>query len=88
LNSVRKHLLEQPHVRAVHDLHATQIATGLPVLTAHVVVDDECFFDGHASSILDELQACVADHFSVSIEHSTFQLERADHSDHEHETHA
>ena len=29
LNSVRKHLLEQPHVRAVHDLHATQIATGL-----------------------------------------------------------
>jgi cobalt-zinc-cadmium efflux system protein len=88
LNSVRKHLLEQPHVRAVHDLHATQIATGLPVLTAHVVVDDECFYDGHASSILDELQACVADHFSVSIEHSTFQLERADHSDHEHETHA
>jgi cobalt-zinc-cadmium efflux system protein len=88
LDSVRTHLLQQPHVRAVHDLHATQIATGLPVLTAHVVVDDECFFDGHASSILDELQACVADHFSVSIEHSTFQLERADHSDHEHETHA
>jgi cobalt-zinc-cadmium efflux system protein len=88
LNAVRKHLLEQPHVRAVHDLHATQIATGLPVLTAHVVVDNECFYDGHASSILDELQACVAEHFSVSIEHSTFQLERADHSDHEHETHA
>jgi cobalt-zinc-cadmium efflux system protein len=88
LNSVRKHLLEQPHVRAVHDLHATQIATGLPVLTAHVVVDDECFYDGHTSQILDELQACVAEHFSVAIEHSTFQLERAVHSDHEHETHA
>ena len=88
LNSVRKHLLEQPHVRAVHDLHATQIATGLPVLTAHVVVDDECFYDGHASGILDELQACVAEHFSIAIEHSTFQLERAEHSDHEHETHA
>jgi cobalt-zinc-cadmium efflux system protein len=88
LNSVRKHLLEQPHVRAVHDLHATQIATGLPVLTAHVVVDDECFYDGHTSVILDELQDCVAQHFSVSIEHSTFQLERAVHGDHEHETHA
>jgi cobalt-zinc-cadmium efflux system protein len=88
LGSVRKHLLEQPHVRAVHDLHATQIATGLPILTAHVVVDDECFYDGHTSQILDELQACVAEHFSVSIEHSTFQLERAVHSDHEHETHA
>jgi cobalt-zinc-cadmium efflux system protein len=88
LNSVRKHLLEQPHVRAVHDLHATQIATGLPVLTAHVVVDDECFYDGHTSAILDELQACVAEHFSIAIEHSTFQLERAVHGDHEHETHA
>ena len=88
LGSVRKHLLEQPHVRAVHDLHATQIATGLPVLTAHVVVDDECFYDGHASQILDELQACVAEHFSVAIEHSTFQLERAAHGDYEHETHA
>ncbi|HEY1529288.1 MAG TPA: cation diffusion facilitator family transporter [Galbitalea sp.] len=88
LNSVRKHLLEQPHVRAVHDLHATQIATGLPVLTAHVVVDDECFYDGSASGILDELQACVAEHFSIAIEHSTFQLERAVHGDHEHETHA
>ena len=87
LNSVRKHLLEQPHVRAVHDLHATQIATGLPVLTAHVVVDDECFFDGHAPAILDELQACVAEHFSVAIEHSTFQLERAAHGEHEHDTH-
>jgi cobalt-zinc-cadmium efflux system protein len=88
LNAVRKHLLEQPHVRAVHDLHATQIATGLPVLTAHVVVDDQCFYDGHASRILDDLQACVAQHFSIAIEHSTFQLERAVHSDHEHETHA
>ena len=88
LNSVRKHLLEQPHVRAVHDLHATQIATGLPVLTAHVVVDDSCFYDGHASALLDDLQACVAEHFSVAIEHSTFQLERAVHGEHEHETHA
>ncbi|MCU1471911.1 MAG: hypothetical protein JWQ39_3060 [Glaciihabitans sp.] len=87
LNSVRKHLLEQPHVRAVHDLHATQIATGLPVLTAHVVVDDECFYDGHASAILDELQVCVAEHFSVAIEHSTFQLERAVHGAHERDTH-
>jgi cobalt-zinc-cadmium efflux system protein len=88
LNAVRKHLLEQPHVRAVHDLHATQIATGLPVLTAHVVVDDECFYDGHVSVILDELQDCVAKHFAVSIEHSTFQLERAVHGDHEHGAHA
>jgi cobalt-zinc-cadmium efflux system protein len=87
LDSVRDHLLEVPHVQAVHDLHVSQIATGLPVLTAHVVVDDECFYDGHAPRMLDDLQKCVAEHFEVQIEHSTFQLETASHGDHEHPTH-
>lgn len=87
LAAVRTHLLDVPHVQSVHDLHATQIATGLPVLTAHVVVDDECFYDGHAPRMLDQLQACVAQHFEVQIEHSTFQLERAAHVEHEHPTH-
>ena len=88
LDSVRAHILELPHVRSVHDLHATQISTGLPVLTAHVVIDDECFYDGHAPAMIDELQKCVAEHFEVQIEHSTFQLERMAHIEHEHTTHA
>ncbi len=50
---MRGHLLALEHVHAVHDLHATQIATGLPVLTAHVVIDDSCFLDGHAPRMLD-----------------------------------
>lgn len=83
LAEVRRHFLALPHVRDVHDLHASQIATGLPVLTAHVVVDDECFQDGHAPRILDALQACVAEHFEVSVEHSTYQLEPAGHAQHE-----
>ena len=87
LDSVREHILALPHVRAVHDLHASQIATGLPVLTAHVVVDDECFHDGHAPMMLDDLQHCVAAHFEVQIEHSTFQLEPVGHGAHEHPTH-
>ena len=87
LESVRTHILELPHVRSVHDLHATHFSSGLPVLTAHVVVDDECFFDGHVPSIIDELQRCVAEHFEVQIEHSTFQLERAVHAKHEHSNH-
>lgn len=75
LDSVRVHILQLPHVRAVHDLHASQIASHLPVLTAHVVIDDDCFRDGHSIEILDQLQTCVATHFDVSVEHSTFQLE-------------
>jgi cobalt-zinc-cadmium efflux system protein len=83
LDQVRRHLLELPHVHAVHDLHASQIATGLPVLTAHVVLDDSCFHDGHAPQMLDQLQACVAGHFPVAVEHSTFQLEPRSHAHHE-----
>lgn len=88
LDDVRGHILELEHVIAVHDLHATLVATGVPNLTAHVVVDDECFSTAHAPRILDELQQCVAEHFDVPVEHSTFQLEPASHRRHEHEVHA
>ncbi|WP_285727115.1 cation diffusion facilitator family transporter [Psychromicrobium xiongbiense] len=87
MNRLREHLLGVAHVVSVHDLHVTQIASGLPVLTAHVVVEDACFHDGHAPELLDLLQSCVAKHFSVSIEHSTFQLEPAAHLEHEHDVH-
>jgi cobalt-zinc-cadmium efflux system protein len=83
LDDVRRHLMALPHVLEVHDLHASQITSGLPVLSAHVVVEDSCFHDGHAPQVLDQLQACVAEHFPVSVEHSTFQLEMASHAAHE-----
>ena len=88
LESIREHLESRAHVIAVHDLHVSRIASDLPVLTAHVVVQDECFQDGHAARLLGELQACVAEHFPVPIEHSTFQLEPASHAASEHGAHA
>lgn len=75
LDELRRHLERQEHVLEVHDLHATQIASDLPVLTAHIVLRQECFASGHSSEILKHLQSCVAEHFEVSIKHSTFQLE-------------
>lgn len=86
LDRVRSRLLAVRHVLDVHDLHASQVATNLPVLTAHVVVDDSCFHDAHLPEMLDELQRCLADDFDV--EHSTLQFERAAHAEHEHDTHA
>jgi cobalt-zinc-cadmium efflux system protein len=86
LAAVRAHILAVPHVREVHDLHASSVASDLPVLTAHVVVDDACFHDGHLPSLLDQLQECLAGHFDV--EHSTFQFEPATHVAHEHVAHA
>ena len=83
LADVRAHILELDHVVDVHDLHASRIGTGLPVLTAHVVVEEGCFGDGHVPQVLDALQQCVAEHFEVSVEHSTFQLEPPGHAEHE-----
>lgn len=75
LAEVRQHLIEVDHVKDVHDLHASTVATGLPVLSAHIVVEESCFHDGHALDILQGVRQCVADHFEVSVQHSTFQLE-------------
>lgn len=83
LLQVREHILGLPHVTGVHDLHASQIATGLPILTAHVVIEEECFRSGHSHELLDQLQQCLVEHFPISIEHSTFQLEPDGHLDHE-----
>lgn len=87
LEDVRAHLVAHPQVITVHDLHASQIASNLPILSAHVVVDDAAFHNGAAASLLGELQSCVAQHFKVSIEHSTFQIESHSHQTPEHERH-
>ncbi|MDX2399480.1 MULTISPECIES: cation diffusion facilitator family transporter [Microbacterium] len=86
LEDVRRHILALPHVVAVHDLHATQVSTDLPTLTAHVVVDDTVTMEASAA-LLTSLQQCVNEHFAVSIEHSTFQIEPESHPG-EHDTHA
>jgi cobalt-zinc-cadmium efflux system protein len=85
LEAVRAHLLATDHVHEVHDLHAWTVTSGLPALSAHIVIDDSCFLDGHVPRLLDQLQACLARHFDV--EHSTFQLEAAGHAGHEPGTH-
>ena len=86
LADLRAHLLETDHVTDVHDLHAWTVTSDLPAVSAHVVVTDACFTDGHCPRILDSLQACLTGHFDV--EHSTFQLEPAGHADHEGAPHA
>ncbi|MFT4265301.1 MAG: cation diffusion facilitator family transporter [Nocardioides sp.] len=85
LEEVRRHLLELEHIVDVHDLHAWTITSGLPTLSAHLIVEDGCFSDAHTPELLDLVQDCLHDHFDV--EHSTFQFERAAHAAHEHGAH-
>ncbi len=86
LGAVRTHIVAVPGVIGVHDLHAWTITSGVPVLSAHIVVDaDRLDFDTECQ-ILDHLRACLEGHFDV--EHCTFQLETVAHSEHEPATHA
>jgi cation diffusion facilitator family transporter len=78
---VRAHILRIDGVLDVHDLHAWTITSGLPVLSAHVVVTDEALAGGHGGRVLDSLCECLGDHFDV--EHCTFQLEARAHAGHE-----
>ncbi|KOX24216.1 cation diffusion facilitator family transporter [Nocardiopsis sp. NRRL B-16309] len=84
LDEVRGHLLGHPAVIDVHDLHAWTITSGLPVMSAHVVVAETDLKD--SGRMLDELHECLAGHFDV--DHSTLQLEPPGHADHEGASHA
>jgi cation diffusion facilitator family transporter len=81
LDDVRTHILEVDGVLGVHDLHAWTITSGLPVLSAHVVVTDDALAAGHGGRVLDALCECLGEHFDM--EHCTFQLEAASHAGHE-----
>lgn len=74
LDAVREHMEGVPHVVAVHDLHASTVSTGMPILMAHVVVDRGLTME-QAADVLSQLQDCLREHFPVSVPHTTFQLE-------------
>lgn len=80
LDQVRAHLEEGDHVVAVHDLHASTVSTGMPVLMAHIVVDPDLSME-EAAEVLRQLQQCLQKHFPVSVPHTTFQLEPLGYSD-------
>lgn len=85
LADVRRHILEAPAVVDVHDLHAWTITSGVPVVSAHVVVDEMVLAEHGYGPVLDGLQHCLAGHFDI--EHSTFQIEPRGHADHEYASH-
>jgi len=79
--AVRSHIRALPGVEGVHDLHAWTITSGLPVLSAHVVVEAEALDTIGHEKMLHELRTCLGEHFDV--EHCTFQLEPDGHAAHE-----
>jgi cobalt-zinc-cadmium efflux system protein len=86
LDEVRNHIMRVRGVVDVHDLHAWTITSGVPVLSAHVIVDHACISEGRSGEVLDRLGECLGGHFDVS--HCTFQLEPVGHQEHEAAHHA
>ncbi|MDX3071257.1 cation diffusion facilitator family transporter [Streptomyces sp. MI02-7b] len=78
---VRSHILGLPGVEGLHDLHVWTITSGMPVLSAHVVVSPETLDAVGHEKVLHDLQGCLGTHFDV--EHCTFQLEPGGHAEHE-----
>lgn len=86
IERIREHVLSAPGVVDVHDIHAWTITSGVPVFSAHVVVEDSVLGADGMDRVLDRLQDCLGEHFDT--EHCTFQLEPASHREHEPEQHA
>ncbi len=82
---IREHVLSKEGVVSIHDVHVWSITPGSNVFSAHVVVEPAVFREGRTDQVLDSLCECLAEHFDVA--HSTFQLEPAEHADHEVEQH-
>lgn len=85
LDELRRHMVATPGVVDIHDLHVWTITSGMPVMSAHVVVDDSLTRLSEAHEVLDRLRGCLAEHFDV--EHSTFQLEPIEHGESEKHAH-
>ncbi|MCA6090875.1 cation diffusion facilitator family transporter [Streptomyces sp. SCA3-4] len=81
MDDVRAHIMALPGVEDLHDLHVWTITSGMPVLSAHVVVDPAALDAAGHEKILRDLQGCLGEHFAV--EHCTFQLEPSGHAEHE-----
>ncbi len=83
---IREHILAVDGVVSVHDIHIWTITSGVPVFSAHVVVEDAALGARGADRVLDKLVSCLGSHFDT--EHCTFQLEPATHAEHEAHQHA
>lgn len=86
LDQTRAHILAVPGVELVHDLHAWTITSGVNAMSAHVVINQDTLDWKRYDLILDELHACLSEHFDTS--HCTIQLEPAHHANHESTVHA
>lgn len=67
-------LMRIPRVKDVHDLHVWSIAGGMPVLSAHVQVDEDCTLSA-CDALLVQINRTLRDRYRIA--HTTIQFECA-----------
>lgn len=67
-------VMRLPHVKDVHDVHVWSIAGGMPVLSAHVQVDDDVTIS-HTDALLVEINRTLRERYGIA--HTTIQFECA-----------
>lgn len=77
VGEIRRHMEAMERVDAVHDLHVSTIQSNVYVLTAHITA--HCRNELEYTALLRSLEECAAEHFPLSIGHTTFQLEPLTH---------
>lgn len=68
---VQKHLMENPKIVDVHDLHIWEITQNMIFLTAHIKIKEEDF--AHYEEILSSLNSELREKYKIV--HTTFQFE-------------
>jgi cobalt-zinc-cadmium efflux system protein len=72
VSAIETALSQQPGVTEVHHLHVWELASDMPALSVHVVLDDEpTLHDAQAAG--EGLKAMLAERFGI--EHATLELE-------------
>ncbi len=70
--AIVERMLSCPGVSGIHDLHVWSLTSGVPILTAHVVLKNETDCD----SVLTSLERLLAKQFGI--QHCTIQVEHSD----------
>ena len=75
-HAVKAALEGLPHVQDVHDLHIWTIASGIPILSAHLKLENSCSDSLHWQECLGESRRLLRERFGIV--HSTLQMEPPD----------
>ncbi len=71
--NVESAMINQPHVKDVHDLHIWSISEGNTALSAHLIVNKDCSSTHHWPECLRETQEMLKKRYNIH--HSTLQIE-------------